>query len=142
MIQLKARYMLDRIEGNLLDDEQARHYTEQQWHALLPDGQATCGHSFLNLIVADTDEAVGSAWLFVDSELSSAFIYELFLDEEQRGRGLGRASLEALETLALDQGAATLGLNVFASNTHARALYESYGFSAVSTDMIKRLRAT
>jgi len=139
MAQLKARYVLDRMAGNLLDAEQARQYTERQWQSLLPEGQVTRGHSFLELIATGTDEAVGCAWLFVDVELSCAFIYELFLDEQQRGRGLGRASLDALERLALDQGAATLGLNVFADNTRARALYETTGFSAVSTDMIKRL---
>ena len=139
MVQLKARYVLDRIVGNLLNAQQAHQYTDRQWQALLPEGQATHGHHFLNLIVEETDEAAGSAWLFFDSELSSAFIYELFLEEERRGRGLGRASLEALERVALDKGATTLGLNVFASNAHARALYESYGFSAVSTDMIKQL---
>jgi GNAT superfamily N-acetyltransferase len=139
MTQLKARYVLDRMAGNLLDAEQARQYTEQQWDALLPDGKTTRGHSFLDLIIAATNISAGCAWLFVDSERSCAFIYELFLDAEQRGRGLGRASLEALERLAIDQGAATLGLNVFASNVHARTLYESFGFNPVSTDMIKQL---
>lgn len=142
MTQLKARYVLDRMAGNLLDAEQARQYTERQWQDLLPEGQATRGHSFLNLMIAGSDEVVGCAWLFVDVEQSSAFIYELFLDEQQRGRGLGRASLEALEHLALDQGAVTVGLNVFAGNTRARALYEASGFNAVSTDMIKRLSTT
>jgi ribosomal protein S18 acetylase RimI-like enzyme len=46
-----------------------------------------------------------------------------------RGRGLGRALLEATMTAAREGGATGIDLNTGETDTAARALYESCGFT-------------
>lgn len=140
--QLRTRYVQDRIQSNLFSEQEAIDFTQQQWASILPSGISTPGHFFLHAFTSNTEPAVGSAWLYVDETHLSSFIYELFLEPVARGKGLGRATLQALQDLALANQARTLGLNVFATNETAKSLYRSFGFSEVSTDMIKPISAS
>lgn len=58
-----------------------------------------------------------------------AYLEELYVTPERRGRGLGRALLEAAIELARDAGADHIDLGTNETDTAARALYESCGFS-------------
>ena len=58
-----------------------------------------------------------------------AHLQELYVVPPLRGRGTGRALLEATIALAREAGAAGVDLNTGATDTAARALYESAGFS-------------
>jgi ribosomal protein S18 acetylase RimI-like enzyme len=58
-----------------------------------------------------------------------AHLQELYVVPALRGRGIGRALLEATIALAREAGAAGVDLNTGATDTVARALYESAGFS-------------
>jgi ribosomal protein S18 acetylase RimI-like enzyme len=58
-----------------------------------------------------------------------AHLQELYVVPPGRGRGTGRALLEATIALAREAGAAGVDLNTGATDTTARALYESAGFS-------------
>lgn len=127
------------MESNMLSKEQAIEFTHDQWASFLPEGQATVGHFFFDLINHADGADIGVSWLFVNFANRSSFIFELFLESESRGKGLGEAALMALEGFAKDQGAKTLGLNVFATNKRAKSLYEAVGFRDVSTDMIKAI---
>ena len=46
----------------------------------------------------------------------------------QRGRGYGRALMEAADREAQRRGAQSIGLNVFGRNDVARRMYESSGY--------------
>jgi ribosomal protein S18 acetylase RimI-like enzyme len=63
------------------------------------------------------------------SEGSEAYLQELYVVPGLRGRGIGRALLEATMDAAREAGAAGIDLNTGATDTAARALYESAGFS-------------
>lgn len=139
MSNLLVRYARDRMQGNLLSESEAIEFTQSQWRSILPSGRSSLGHFFFNLLNPDSETQVGAAWLFIDQQSHSSFIYELFLEPEFRGKGLGRASLQALEDYAKSNQSRTLGLNVFAWNQPAKSLYSSFGFTEVSTDMIKQL---
>jgi RimJ/RimL family protein N-acetyltransferase len=56
-------------------------------------------------------------------------IQGLVVDERVRGRGVGRALVEAACALARAQGARRITLRVLGDNIAARALYESAGFA-------------
>ena len=56
-------------------------------------------------------------------------IHDLAVMPENRGMGIGRALLAAVEDRAVKHGCCKLTLEVQDDNTRARALYESFGFS-------------
>jgi ribosomal protein S18 acetylase RimI-like enzyme len=58
-----------------------------------------------------------------------AHLQELYVVPPLRGRGIGRALLEATIAAAREAGATGIDLNTGATDTAARALYESMGFS-------------
>jgi ribosomal protein S18 acetylase RimI-like enzyme len=57
------------------------------------------------------------------------YLAELYVVPEQRGRGLGRALMQASLALARGRGADRMDLGTSESDVAARALYESLGFS-------------
>lgn len=58
-----------------------------------------------------------------------AYLEELYVVPERRGRGLGRALLEAAMAHARECGAAHVDLNTSEADVAAKALYESAGFT-------------
>jgi ribosomal protein S18 acetylase RimI-like enzyme len=58
-----------------------------------------------------------------------AHLQELYVVPALRGRGIGRALLEATMAAAREAGASGIDLNTGATDTAARALYESCGFT-------------
>jgi ribosomal protein S18 acetylase RimI-like enzyme len=61
--------------------------------------------------------------------LPDAYIEELYVVPERRGEGLGRALLEAAMEAARAAGATHVELNTGETDTEARSLYESAGFT-------------
>jgi ribosomal protein S18 acetylase RimI-like enzyme len=57
-----------------------------------------------------------------------AFLTELYIVPQARGRGLGRAALALAEEVARDHGAHALHLMVRPENASARRLYEAAGY--------------
>ncbi|MFI6643172.1 GNAT family N-acetyltransferase [Streptomyces sp. NPDC050504] len=123
-----------------MPEAQARAKAEASRRENLPRGLATPGTE-LNVVVKD-GAMVG--WLWTGRrELApgdeAAFVYDIEVAEEQRGRGYGRALMLLAERIAVESGAARLGLHVFAGNTPALRLYESLGFETTSVNSFKRL---
>jgi ribosomal protein S18 acetylase RimI-like enzyme len=58
-----------------------------------------------------------------------AYLEELYVIPKCRGKGLGRALLEASLDVARERGAARIDLNTSVSDVAARSLYESAGFT-------------
>jgi ribosomal protein S18 acetylase RimI-like enzyme len=63
------------------------------------------------------------------TETLDCYLEELYVAPDRRGRGLGRALMEAAMDAARDAGAAYMDLGTAETDTAARALYESLGFS-------------
>jgi ribosomal protein S18 acetylase RimI-like enzyme len=57
-----------------------------------------------------------------------AFVDELFIKEEFRGRGLGKAALVRAEEVCRERGIRALHLEVERSNVRAQTLYRKSGF--------------
>ena len=68
---------------------------------------------------------------------AGAWLYDITIDEAARGRGLGRATMLALEAEVKALGFAEIGLNVWGGNEVARSLYRSLGYAEVSVGMRK-----
>ena len=58
-----------------------------------------------------------------------AYLQELYVVPPLRGRGIGRALLEATIAVSREAGATGIDLNTGETDTAARGLYESAGFS-------------
>ncbi|HWN73671.1 MAG TPA: GNAT family N-acetyltransferase [Solirubrobacterales bacterium] len=58
-----------------------------------------------------------------------AYLQELYVIPALRGQGIGRALLEAAIELSRQRGAAGIDLNTGETDTAARGLYESMGFT-------------
>ncbi|MFB6154185.1 MAG: GNAT family N-acetyltransferase, partial [Halodesulfurarchaeum sp.] len=67
----------------------------------------------------------------------SAYIHDLYVVPDQRGKGLGSRLLDRVEAWAGDRDLAHLGLSVNVANPQARAFYESQGYDAKRTKMVK-----
>jgi GNAT superfamily N-acetyltransferase len=137
--RLIREYAREKVEAGVWAEAHALDLSRAEQVTTLPDGMRSPGH---DLFVATVDgEVVGNLWLFTDPSLPSrdTFIYDIEINGEHRGKGLGRALLEAAESWCATHGVTTLRLNVFAPNTTARALYESAGFVPTSMHMMKRI---
>ena len=84
---------------------------------------------------------VGHLWLRVRtlSTEVEAFVFDVEVVEEARGRGLGRATMLAAEQAARELDASVVRLNVFGHNASPGALYESLGYVVTAATMTKRL---
>ncbi|MFJ8661565.1 GNAT family N-acetyltransferase [Streptomyces sp. NPDC093795] len=122
-------------------EEQARAKAESSHRTLLPDGLATPGTA-IHVVVRDGRPA-GHLWtgrIELEPGRWAAFVYDIEVDEEQRGHGYGRALMLLAERVAREAGETLLGLHVFAGNTPAIRLYESLGFRTTYVNSAKDLR--
>ncbi len=85
---------------------------------------------------------MGVVWVALDRpRTGEAWIYDIEVNPEHRGKGYGRALLQAAEEEAAQHGSKAIGLNVFGTNTVARQLYESAGYQITALNMRKELGA-
>ena len=77
--------------------------------------------------------------VFVGIRDAGAWLYDITIDEEERGRGYGRAAMTALEDEVRALGHDSIALNVWGANEVARGFYTSLGWAEESVHMRKRL---
>ncbi|MFE6775575.1 GNAT family N-acetyltransferase [Streptomyces sp. NPDC057702] len=118
----------------------ARRQAEEAMAHSFPAGKPTPGHRVFD-VLDDAGAVVGYLWIgpHTGDDDGAWWVWDIAIDADQRGRGLGRAAMVLGEEYARSQGAHTLGLNVFGFNTGARGLYESLGYETTSLKMRKRL---
>jgi GNAT superfamily N-acetyltransferase len=91
--------------------------------------------------VDDDGEQVGFLWVG-ERELQGRrvlWIWDVFVEEEHRGRGLGRRAMELAEEEARRRGLDRIELNVFGGNEVARSLYRSLDYDEVAVMMGKEV---
>ena len=118
----------DEYAGELvaagMTEEAAAQQSRDQMAQLLPDGLTSPGMHFFTAWVGE--EPVGSLWLCTLDPM--AFVYDIVVREDQRRKGYGAAIMNAAALWTRDRGHQVLGLNVFAHNPGARALYDRLGY--------------
>ncbi len=102
----------------------------------LSDGVATAGHTLCQ--IRRDDQLVGDLWIADDRH--RCFLYDIVVDQALRGQGIGTQALRAAAEHTRRNGAIWLGLNVFAANSRAHALYLREGFTV--TEQIVTLELT
>jgi GNAT superfamily N-acetyltransferase len=107
-----------------MSEAAAREQAAQQMAELIPAGLDSPGQSFFTAWVGEVP--VGTLWISTERPL--AFVYDIAVEESQRRRGYGEAIMNAAARWCRERGHPALGLNVFAHNPHARALYDKLGY--------------
>ena len=131
----RAEYARGLIAHVGMSREDAEAKVERDVAGVLPDGLATPGTRIW--AVEDDGRTVGT--VFVGIRDAGAWLYDITIDEAERGRGYGRAAMTALEDELRSLGHTTIGLNVWGGNEVARGLYRSLGWVEESVHMRKRL---
>ncbi len=135
-------YADDMVRNEALDRERALAQAAEETDALLTDGLATPGH---HLFVAEdeaTGRRVGHLWFgprIRNPDPAVAWLYDIFVEEADRGRGVGRAMLDLFEAEARAGGHHRVELNVFGDNAPARHLYDSVGYVEMARQLGKDL---
>lgn len=105
--------------------EDSRRVAAAQMAELLPFGPRTPDHRLW--IVRDRDDRrAGILWVHLGD--GEAFIYDIAMDADRRGQGLGTQTLRAAAAETARAGLEVLALNVFGSNDAARRLYAREGY--------------
>jgi ribosomal protein S18 acetylase RimI-like enzyme len=133
-------YAADMVHAGSWPQDDAIDRATTLFASLVPNGPDTPGHEFRS-IVTDAGEVVGSIWFAAEGEIGrgGAFIWDIVIDPAQRGRGHGRAAMDALEVLARSLGYDTIRLHAFGDNAVARHLYRTAGYHETDVTMAKRI---
>ena len=133
-------FAAQQVAAGLQPEGEAAAAAERGFAELMPDGLATPQHH-VRRVVGPGGGTVGHLWVRVRplSDEVEAYVYDVELAPEARGRGLGRATMLAAEELVRGLGATVMRLNVFGHNTPALRLYESLGYAVVGATMTARV---
>lgn len=113
----------------------------ESYATLLPKGLATKGH-FIGWIMSG-DLKIGYTWLACNEAVNTegqGWVYELFIDDEHRGKGYGKQAMDLIEAYFKRQAVKKIGLNVFGYNHPAIALYKKCEYEIGSIQMVKEIR--
>lgn len=137
LVHLRTRYVEERVAaGDSAPEAEAN--ADHSLARLLPGGVPS-PEQHIGRVVSG-GEPVGTLWIGpYGDDPQRWWVWDVAVDEGQRGNGYGRRAMLLAEALARRGGAATIGLNVFASNPVAHHLYTSLGYQATSVQMRKDL---
>jgi len=135
----RAEYARDLVTLGHTSEDAHRQAGESMAHSF-PSGAPTSDHAVFD-VVDEAGVSVGYLWIGPDTsdDAGAWWVWDIVIDADKRGRGLGRMAMLLGEEYARARGAHTLGLSVFGFNTGARGLYESLGYETTSVKMRKKL---
>lgn len=139
--ELARAYAAEQVSAGNWPAEGALERALQGNAARLPQGLATPDMLLLQGVLPD-GTSVGRVWASLRHPRGTpdcAFLYDLEVDVEHRGRGFGRALLEQAERAVRSHGVHSLELNVFGGNAVAIGLYASLDYTVVTQQMRKQL---
>ncbi len=133
----RREYVRGMVEEAGMTPAAAEEKADADHASLFPDGAAQPEHRIARL-ENDGGDRVGHVW-WAPRGAGRAYVYDLFVEERFRGRGLGRKALELIEEGARAAGLSGIDLNVWGRNDVARRLYRSAGFDERAVFMSKDL---
>ena len=137
---MRTTYAAELREHLFLNEAAANARADRSANEAFPDGGVAPGHW---IYAVEDGEGTRVGWLWLgepfDGEAESLWVYDIEIDPEHRGRGLGRDAMLLAEEEARRHGRRRIKLNVFARNTVARALYRSLGFEEMAVQMAKEV---
>ncbi len=119
----EVEYAANMVDFGGVDPEAAKMKAAQDFARLLTDGLATAGH-WLYTVEGNDGSPAGSLWLSErdDEQGTMLFVYDVNIDPDRRGQGLGRAAMGFATGEARRRELARVVLNVFGGSGIARDL--------------------
>lgn len=137
LVGARANYVKERMAAGD-SKEEAEANASASFERLLPDGSPAPGQLIGRVLSGG--QSIGFLWIGpAGTDPKRWWVWDIVIDEAQRGRGYGRQAMLLAEQLARAAGATTIGLNVFAHNVVARSLCASLGYEESSVQMRKTL---
>ncbi len=137
-----AAYAGDNVRAGRWDKAGAVERSRADFASLLPQGLDTPDNFLFEILEREHGPVVGFAWLALERKHApvTAYIYNIQIHAAHRRKGHAFRALRALEAKAAAAGAQSIGLNVFAFNVEAQALYRKLGYATTNCNMRKPLR--
>jgi ribosomal protein S18 acetylase RimI-like enzyme len=132
-------YAAENVAAGYWSEEEALERSRKAFANLLPQGVKTENNYLFRIQMEESGEKIGMIWMKHEAPRPHGFIYDISLDEAQRGKGYGKQTMLALEEVARELGLKTIGLHVFANNAVAMKLYKGMGYEVTSQNMTKKL---
>lgn len=140
LAESNAEYIEERVASGDTPEE-ARANAHASMERTFPGGVLSPRQLVGRLVLAG--KPIGELWVGQFGEDPARWwVWNVRIDDQFRGRGLGRRAMLLAEDLARVRGAVTIGLNVFAHNVVARNLYSSLGYREAAIQMRKDLRSS
>lgn len=129
-------YAEDHVRNGNWEAEDALERSRKEFEHYLSNGIHT-PHQYVWSILNDADQKIGVLWVEVTA--AKAFIYDFVIDEEFRGKGLGKQALAAMDEKLKSMNVESIALHVFGDNFSAQELYKKMGFVITDMHMMKKL---
>lgn len=134
-------YAEDNVAAGRWPPVGAVERSRAEFETLLPHGLDTPDNFLFEILEHENGPLAGYVWYALERKHGScgAYVYDLEIKPEHRRAGHAYRALKALEPLAAKAGATSIGLNVFAGNVGAQALYTKLGYAPTNFNMYKPL---
>ena len=136
----RAGYAKDKMRANAYTQKEAEEIAEKDFARILPEG-LNSKDSYLYSLNENQLGRVGFIWFRVQGaeENRKAFVCDIIVEPEFRGRGFGKLAMLGVEDEARKLGLKGIGLHVFGFNEPAIRLYQSLGYETTDLVMAKSL---
>lgn len=135
----QSTYATNLAAVEVIPYDEALKNASEQFDKLVPNGTATSGQAFFDVIESSSDQSIGFLWLGFQTRFGRkiASINDISIAPKNRGKGFGKALMKLVEEEAQKAGATRVRLHVFHSNQVAKSLYLAMGFEPTNLDMRK-----
>ena len=126
------QYAEEVAKSRGIDLDKALQLTNEEFNTLLPNGLKS-ENQYLNTIINDENEHIGIMWFSTESNHgeNEAFLYDIEINKEYRGKGYGRGSMKLLESKVKEFNIDSICLHVFLRNEIACTLYNKIGYQEI-----------
>ena len=126
------QYAEEVAKSRGIDLDKALQLTNEEFNTLLPNGLKS-ENQYLNTIINDENEHIGIMWFSTESNHgeNEAFLYDIEINKEYRGKGYGHESMKLLESKVKELNLDSIGLHVFLHNEIAYSLYNKIGYQEI-----------
>lgn len=137
-VSSKAGYR-DELHKSGMTLAEAQTKADDDMGRLLPDGLKSKDQFVLSM--KEGERWVGILWFGIRGAADNrkAFIFDIVVNESERGKKFGEKALGLLENEVKKLGLSHIGLHVFGHNLIARKLYEKMGYEITNLNLEKKL---